>query len=182
MRYQQNTIRYVTWSSGMSRMSGILILSDRLKRGQILMFLHWLGTSKNCSYLFNHMSNWDGVWIKMSHFKRTRSLYWKIRFENYRHVTHSPWSCRICIWHLGEVMKIHGFGCMGMGYIISQIDVPPVWLAALIWQRFLNIKSDKRVLIDDSNILSTKKKSLHAGICMNYSTTFSSWQQPSGAQ
>ena len=32
---------------------------------------------KNCSYLWNQMSDWDGIWIKMYHFKWASDLYWK---------------------------------------------------------------------------------------------------------
>ena len=56
---------YVTWSRGMSRMSGILILSYRLKEVINSYVLHCFLMFKNCSYLCNQMSDWDGVWIKM---------------------------------------------------------------------------------------------------------------------
>ena len=27
------------------------------------------------------MSNWDGAWVKMKHFKWTSTLYWKIKIK-----------------------------------------------------------------------------------------------------
>ena len=56
---------YVTWSRGMSRMSGILILSYRLKEATNSYVSHCFWTSKNCPYLCNQMSDWDAVWIKI---------------------------------------------------------------------------------------------------------------------
>ena len=65
------------------------------KRGdKFLCFTLFLNV-KNCSYLCNHMSDWDGVGIKMYYFKWTSDLYWKIKIEYCRQVTHSPWSCHI---------------------------------------------------------------------------------------
>ena len=63
------------------------------KRGDKFLCFTLFLKLKNCSYLRNHMSDWDGTWIKMYHFKWTSDLYWKIKIENCRHVTHSPWSC-----------------------------------------------------------------------------------------
>ena len=52
---------------------------------------------KECSYLRYQMSDWEGVWIKMWHFKWKSDLYWQIKIEYCRHVTHSPWSCHILL-------------------------------------------------------------------------------------
>ena len=51
----------VTWSRGMVRMSKILILSYRLKEAINSYVLHCLETAKNCPYLCNQMSAWDGI-------------------------------------------------------------------------------------------------------------------------
>ena len=54
----------VTWSRRMSLISGMLILSHKLKEVINSYVLHCLGTSKNCPS--NWMSNWDTVWSKCS--------------------------------------------------------------------------------------------------------------------
>ena len=86
---------FVAWSRGMSRMSGILILSYKLREVTNSYVLNCFWTSKNRSHLRNQMSNWDGIWIKIWHFKWTTGLYWKLKIEYCWHVTHSPWSCHI---------------------------------------------------------------------------------------
>ena len=58
--------KIVTWSGGMSRMLGILIMSYSLKEVINSYVLHSFWTSQNCSYLYNQMTNWDGVRIKIA--------------------------------------------------------------------------------------------------------------------
>ena len=55
----------VTWLRGMSRMSGMLILSSRLKDDIFFIYLSCFWTSKNCSNFCNVMSDWDGIWMKI---------------------------------------------------------------------------------------------------------------------
>ena len=42
-------------------------------------------------------------------------------------------------------------------FVMSQIDFPPVLFAALIWQRFLNIQSGKRVLTEVANNIKCQR-------------------------
>ena len=70
--------QYMTWLRGMSRMSGILIFSYRLKEvtnSYVLNYFELHGWNR--SYLRNHVFDWDGVWIKMWHFRWTSDLFWK---------------------------------------------------------------------------------------------------------
>ena len=77
---------------GLSRMSGILVLSYGLKEVTnsyvfIVLNFEW------CSYLHNQLSDWGGVWIKMQHFKWTSDLYWKMEVEyvtQSRGMSHMP--------------------------------------------------------------------------------------------
>ena len=50
-------------------MSGILILSYKLKEVTNSYVLHFLGTSKNWLYPCKQMLDCDGVWNKILHFK-----------------------------------------------------------------------------------------------------------------
>ena len=77
--FLKKKLKNVTWSRGMSRMSGILILSYRLKEVTNSYVFTLFLNLKNCSYPANQVSDWDGVWIKMYHFKWTSDLYWKIK-------------------------------------------------------------------------------------------------------
>ena len=67
------------------------------KRGGKFLYFTLFLNLKKCSYLCNQMSDWDGVWIKMQHFKWTSDLNKKSKIEYCRHVTHSPWSCHILV-------------------------------------------------------------------------------------
>ena len=76
----------VTWSRGMRRMSGIMILNYRLtaKRGdEFLCFTLfkslWFRTSKNYSYLWCPIVEMG--WIKMKHFQWTSDLFEKSKLN-----------------------------------------------------------------------------------------------------
>ena len=94
---------YVTWSRGMSQMSGILILSYRLKEVTNLYVLHCFWTSQNYPYLCNQMSDWHGVWIKcsISNGQVIDNEKSKLNIAKMRLII-SSWSCHILAnWTLG---------------------------------------------------------------------------------
>ena len=72
----ENTI--VTWSTAMSHMSGILILSNRLENSYVSYVDEYY-------LMFYIVLNFNLAW--------TSDLYWKIKIECYQDVTHSPWLC-----------------------------------------------------------------------------------------
>ena len=86
--------RYVTWSRGMTQMSLILILSCRLKEVINSCFI-LLGTSKNCPYLRNQMSERNGVWIKMVAFQMDKKFMMKIQNWILSMCDLFPWLCHI---------------------------------------------------------------------------------------
>ena len=65
----------------MSRKSGILILSYRLKEVTNSYVFSLFLNFKECLYPCNQMSDWEGVWIKMQHFKWTRDFCWKSKLN-----------------------------------------------------------------------------------------------------
>ena len=84
---------------GMSQMSGILILSYRLKEVTNSYVLHCFWTSYNCSYRRNYMSDWDGVVSKCGILNGQVIYIKKIKIEYHQHVTHARWLCHI-FWHV----------------------------------------------------------------------------------
>ena len=90
---------YVTWSRGTSRMSGISIFNYRLREVTNLYVLHCFWTwLKECSYL----RDWDGVWIKMWHFKWTEKVNFKSQI-----LVHEYWTI---LKHFG-VPVLFASGC-----------------------------------------------------------------------
>ena len=96
----------VTWSRGNeSDVRNIHFELHAKTIDKFLCFTLFLNL-KNCSYLCNQMSDCDDVWVIMKLFKWTNNLYWKIKFEYCRHVTHSPWSCQLLVSNI----ELLGFG------------------------------------------------------------------------
>ena len=84
---------YVTWSRRISRMSGILIWSCRLKEVANSYVLHCFELRRIVHISATRSPHEMEFWIKMWHFK---SLRWKIKLQYCGHETRSPWWCHIC--------------------------------------------------------------------------------------
>ena len=98
------SISFVTWSRGMSGMLGILILNYWLKEltNSYALFLNCKELSISLQpdvrlrcCLDSKCSVLNGKWFIL-----------KIKITYCQHVTHSPWSCHICVismWNFGVI-------------------------------------------------------------------------------
>ena len=114
------TYEYVTWSSGMSRMSLKLILSYRLKHMTYSYVLHCFEIQR-----FAHISG-TRCQIVMGSGSKCRSLNEQVDYtdEYCRQVTHFPWSC-------------HNYGCWSYHFkcLLQKLQVTSPWFIILIRAR-----------------------------------------------
>ena len=89
--YHSLICKNVTWSRRMSHMSGILILSYRLKEETHSHFVFELHSIVHISATRCPIEMWFGSNCNISN--RQVTYIEKSKTEYCRHVTHSPWSC-----------------------------------------------------------------------------------------
>ena len=82
---------HLKWSRGISWKLEILILSYRLKEVTI-SYLYIVFECQRIVHISAIRSlDWEGVWIKMFHFKWTKLFILTIKIDCCQHLTHSPW-------------------------------------------------------------------------------------------